>query len=117
MRVVAQVKGSSASHPLYIANRAPLEPSPFVKLPIGSIEPRGWLRQQLELERDGMVGRLAEISQWLNFERNEWGPPNGLGESGWEELPYWLKGYGDLGYVLKDEKIIAETKKWIEARF
>jgi hypothetical protein len=34
---------------------------------------------------------------------------------GWEELPYWLKGYGDLGYVLKDEKIIAQAKKWINA--
>ena len=30
-------------------------------------------------------------------------------------MPYWLKGYGDLGYVLKDDAMIAETKKWIEA--
>ena len=29
-------------------------------------------------------------------------------------MPYWLRGYGDLGYVLGDKKIIAETSKWIE---
>ena len=22
---------------------------------------------------------------------------------GWSQIPYWLKGYGDLGYVLKDD--------------
>ncbi|MBE0542293.1 MAG: glycoside hydrolase family 127 protein [Verrucomicrobia bacterium] len=99
----------------YLANRAPLAPSPFVKLPIGSITPHGWLRHQLELERDGMIGRLNEISPWLNFERSAWANKEGKGERGWEEMPYWLKGYGDLGYVLGDEKIIAEARKWIEA--
>ncbi|MEO8427025.1 MAG: beta-L-arabinofuranosidase domain-containing protein [Verrucomicrobiota bacterium] len=28
---------------------------------------------------------------------------------------YWLKGYGDLGYVLQDQKIIREARKWIDA--
>src|SRR4051812_11665440 len=101
----------------YVSNRAPLLASAFIKLPIGSIEPKGWLRHQLELERDGMVGHLPELSQWCKYEGNAWVEPEGKGHSGWEELPYWLKGYGDLGYVLKDEHIIAETKKWIEAVF
>ncbi len=30
-------------------------------------------------------------------------------------MPYWLKGYGDLGYVLNDEAIIAQTRRWIDA--
>src|SRR5258705_4315549 len=70
VRVVREVKAADDSKPLYVANRAPLEPSPFVKLPIGSIEPRGWLRYQLELERDGMIGHLKEISPWLNFHKS-----------------------------------------------
>src|SRR6185503_7401135 len=115
VRVVREVKGAADSKPHYTANRSPLEPSPFLKLPIGSIEPRGWLRHQLELERDGMIGRLKEISPWLNFDKSAWGNPRGEGERGWEELPYWLKGYGDLGYVLQDEKIIAEAGKWLES--
>jgi DUF1680 family protein len=113
--IVREVKGSADAKPHYVANHAPLEPSPFVKLPIGSIEPHGWLRHQLELERDGMIGRLKEISPWLNSEKSAWGNPRGEGERGWEELPYWLKGYGDLGYVLKDEKVIAEARKWLES--
>jgi hypothetical protein len=99
----------------YVANREPLLPSPLIKLPIGAIEPRGWLRHQLELEARGMTGRLPEISKWCNFESNAWASPKGEGHSGWEELPYWLKGYGDLGYVLKDEQIISEARKWIDA--
>src|SRR6187455_265089 len=103
-------KNSPTTRPSpYVANRPPLLPSAFLKLPIGSIEPRGWLRHQLELERNGMIGRLKEISPWLNFEKSAWGNPRGEGERGWEELPYWLKGYGDLGYVLQDEKVIAEA--------
>src|SRR5205085_1760965 len=43
---------------LYPGNRPPLLPSPLVKLPIGSITPRGWLRHMLELEANGMTGRL-----------------------------------------------------------
>ena len=62
-----------------------------------------------------MTGRLPEISPWCKFDRNAWADPEGKGHSGWEELPYWLKGYGDLGYVLKDEAIIKEARRWIEA--
>ncbi len=99
----------------YVSNRSPLTPSAFVKLPIGSITPRGWLRHQLELEREGMIGRLKEISPWLDFQKSAWANKEGKGERGWEEMPYWLKGYGDLGYVLRDDAIIAEAKRWIEA--
>ena len=106
---------TTTTNSFYPANHAPLAPSPFVKLPIGSITPKGWLRHQLELERDGMTGRLKDVSPWLNFEKSSWGNKEGKGGFGWEELPYWLKGYGDLGYVLKDDAIIAEAKKWIES--
>ncbi|HEY3862909.1 MAG TPA: beta-L-arabinofuranosidase domain-containing protein [Verrucomicrobiae bacterium] len=105
----------SSTNSFYIANRAPLEASPFSKLPIGSITPSGWLRRQLELERDGMTGHLEQISPWLDFAKSSWANPEGRGKFGWEELPYWLKGYGDLGYVLKDAAITAEAKKWIAA--
>jgi DUF1680 family protein len=62
-----------------------------------------------------MIGRLQEISKWCKFEGSAWTDPRGKGHSGWEEMPYWLKGYGDLGYVLKDEHIIKDARKWIDA--
>ncbi len=99
----------------YVANREPLEASPFIKLPIGSIVSKGWLRHQLELEREGMIGRLKEVSPWLDFAKSSWSDKEGRGKFGWEEMPYWLKGYGDLGYVLKDEAVMAEARRWIDA--
>lgn len=99
----------------YIGNRPPLLPNPLIKLPIGAITPKGWLRSQLALEAEGMSGRLAEISPWCKAEGSAWMSPKGEGRLGWEELPYWLKGFGDLGYVLKDERIIKEARAWIDA--
>jgi hypothetical protein len=89
--------------------------NPLIKLPIGSIRPGGWLRVWLELERDGMVGHLNELSPWLNPDNNAWRDIEGKGSKGWEELPYWLKGYGDLGYVLDDKEIIRKSKEWLDA--
>lgn len=97
----------------YISNRAPLIPVSFVKLPIGSIHPEGWLLKCLELQRSGMTGNLEKISPWLEKKDNAWLSPEGKGVNGWEEVPYWLKGYGDLAYLLKDTAMISETKVWI----
>ena len=62
-----------------------------------------------------MTGHLEEISPFLDFSKSSWADPQGRGHFGWEEFPYWIKGYGDLGYVLGDEKIIANAKKWLKA--
>ena len=99
----------------YFGNRTPLLPSPLIKLPVGSVEPRGWLHQQLVLESEGMTGHLADLSNWCRFEGSAWADPKGQGANGWEELPYWLKGYVALGAVLKDKRILAESKKWLDA--
>ena len=32
-------------------------------------------------------------------------------------MPYWLKGYANIAYILDDPKMLAETKSWIEAVF
>lgn len=98
----------------YLGNRFPLARSAFYKLPIGSIKPKGWLLRYLELMRDGLTGRLPELSEWCRAEGNAWLSPTGEGHSGWEELPYWLKGFADLGYILNDSQILAETKRWID---
>lgn len=101
----------------YSSNKAPLAPLSFIKLPAGSIKPQGWILKYLELQRDGLTGKLGEISAWLDKNNNAWFSGNGQGDHGWEEVPYWLKGYGDLGYILKDEKIITETKLWLDKVF
>ncbi len=97
----------------YIQNRSPLLTQNFIKLPVGSVKPQGWLLRYLELQKEGLTGQLGEISAWLEKENNAW---LGTGtDYGWEEVPYWLKGYGNIAYILDDKKMIEETKTWIEA--
>lgn len=108
------VPPSGGTNTYYIGNRAPLAPTPFRKLPIGSIKPRGWVRKQLELEADGFTGHLEDISAFLKHENNAWLSPSGEGVNGWEEVPYWLKGFGDLGYVLGDTRITNDARFWLD---
>jgi DUF1680 family protein len=106
---------TEAGNDFYVGNRAPLMPSPLIKLPVGAIEPAGWVRRQLELQADGFHGHLTEISQFLKKEGNAWLSPSGEGDHGWEEPAYWLKGFSNCGYILGYERIIKESKIWIEA--
>jgi len=104
---------NSLSNRHYVSNREPLVPSPLLKLPIGNIAPKGWLLSQLQLMRSGLTGRLPELSPFLK-EDSGWVTLQGRG---WEEMPYWLKGYADLGYILKDSEIIAAAEKWLDRIF
>ena len=51
----------SQSNDHYVSNRAPLKPSMFIKLPIGSIEPGGWLGEYLVRQKNGLTGNLGKI--------------------------------------------------------
>src|SRR5579871_641849 len=108
------VPPSGGRNDYVIGNRAPLSPTPFRVLPVGTVKPLGWVRKQLELEASGFTGHLEEISGFLDHKDNAWLSPNGEGKNGWEEVPYWLKGFGDLGYELGDKRIIDDAKYWIE---
>ena len=105
---------SATRNTLHVSNREPLLPNPLVRLPAGKVRPEGWLRHQLTLMADGFSGRLTEISKWCRFDSSAWVSQHGEGQFGWEEMPYWLKGFIDLGCVLNDQRIIAEANRWIE---
>ncbi len=107
-------KPAAGLSPFYGGSRAPLAATPFVKLPISAFTPAGWLRTALERQRDGLTGHLGEISIWLTKKNNAWLNPSGTGDYGWEEVPYWLRGYARIGYALRDPKMLAETKVWID---
>jgi DUF1680 family protein len=98
----------------YAGNRAPLVSTPLVKLPVGAIQPKGWLRKQLLLQAAGFHGHLGEISRYLKKEGNAWLNPKGVGDHGWEEPPYWLKGYANTAYLLGDAAMLKEAKVWLE---
>ena len=99
---------------VYTGNRPPLKPVPLAKLPLGAVRAEGWLLKQLTLMRDGFSGHLSSISKWCDFDSSAWVSSNGQGRYGWEEAPYWLRGYTDLGYLLDDPRIKREAERWIE---
>lgn len=96
-----------------VANKDPLVQTPFIPLPLGSVEAKGWLLKQLELQRDGatgyaedLYGELSTNAAWLG---------GTAPDSDWERPVYYLKGLVPLAYTLKDQNLIAKSQKWIEA--
>ncbi len=103
---------TSSSNSHYASNLAPLQPQYFIKLPIGTVKPSGWVARQLELQAAGLNGHLGEISKWLEKDSNAW---LGRGDQNqWEEVPYWLRGYAASAYILEDPAMLAEARFWIE---
>ena len=113
---VSVVRAPDASREIHhtIANREPLLRSPLAKLPLGTVQPHGWIRHQLDLMTRGMVGRLKEVSPFLGDD-NGWLEWTAQDKDGWEEQPYWLRGFYDLGVLTNDERIRKESLRWIEA--
>lgn len=104
---------TGGTNSFYVANRVPLQPSQFIPLPIGAVQPKGWLLEVLKRQRDGLCGHLGEISAWLDKDGNAWLSKDGKGKYGWEEVPYWLRGYLQIAYIFNDPKMIAEGEVWI----
>ena len=93
--------------------RAPLHGGFLKKLPVGQVQPKGWLLEVLNRQKNGLNGQLGTVSDWLDKNNNQW--LSDQGSHGWEEVPDWLRGYSSLAYILNDEVMKQEAKVWFEA--
>ncbi len=95
----------------YPTNPAPLQPEAMAALPLGAIQPRGWLRDQLQAQANGITGHIEEF--WPDLgPRNMW---LGGDLEGWERAPYYLDGLVPLAWLLDDERLQGMARRWIEA--
>ena len=74
------------------------------------IKPTGWLRRQLQLEADGLVGNLDRI--WGDVADSSW---IGGHCEGWERVPYWLDGYIPMAYMLEDPVMLRVAERYVTA--
>jgi hypothetical protein len=93
----------------YDENPVPLAQNAYIKLPLGSVKPEGWLKAQLQVQAEGLTGNLDEF--WPDLLHSAW--KGGDGEA-WERGPYYLDGLVPLAYLTDDEKLIKKTVNWIE---
>lgn len=86
-----------------------LLPPAFDPLPLGAVQPEGWLRNQLRIQADGLSGQLDEF--WPSIADSGW---IGGASEGWERGPYWLDGIVPLAYLLDDAALKAKVARWLD---
>jgi len=107
----APLGSNAAAAPAPVQHPAPAglaEPA-FRPLPLGTIQPEGWLRRQLRLQADGLTGHLDEF--WPDVAQSQW---FGGQAEGWERAPYWLDGFVPLAWLLGDGAMQAKARRHVE---
>ena len=89
-------------------------------LPLGSIQPRGWMLEQLRRNKDGMGGKLPELERRMiatPYTTRESEPRwNKARQAGWgAEISgnYW-NGQIELAFTLDDPELKAMSDRWVE---
>lgn len=93
----------------YYSNQGELEEGAFIELPLGAVTPEGWLKDQLNLQKDGITGAMEDYD---NYGANS-GWLGGTGEN-WEKGPYYVRGLVALAYTLNEESLKQKAQKWID---
>ena len=97
-----------------LAGSVQLRHADQTRLPIGSVRPEGWLRTQLEKQRNGISGHAEEL--YDDIGQSDWLTNAGRGgEYSWERGPYYAKGLLSLAFALDDAELKAKAARWINA--
>jgi hypothetical protein len=93
----------------YKSNPPELHKNAYIKLPLGSVKPEGWLLSQLEAQAEGLTGNLDNF--WPDLVNSSWRGKDG---EAWERGPYYLDGLVPLAYLLNNDTLIKKVQRWIE---
>lgn len=104
MLILGLLAGASAGENAggqYISNRAPLGQTAYVHLPLGAVQPRGWLHDQLQVQANGLTSYL-----WSSY----FFTPDDANPC------YHQEGVVALAFELNDPRLLALARGYVERR-
>ncbi|MCX6865422.1 MAG: glycoside hydrolase family 127 protein, partial [Verrucomicrobia bacterium] len=103
------VPATPGANSFYPANKAPLVQNAYSILPLGTVMPQGWLKQQLNIQAKSLTGNLPKF--WKSLAPDS-GWLGGKGES-WERGPYYTDGMVPLAFLTQDPELLEMAHKWV----
>lgn len=86
-------------------------PKAYSSLPVGSVQPDGWLTTQLDLQANGLAGYLFYF--WQDIQDSIW--LGGDGDGGLHERgPYFLNGMVPLAYQTGNANVTAQILTYVD---
>jgi hypothetical protein len=111
---VGEVSQPPKAH--YANNRAPLLPSRFVRLPLGALRPAGWLRDQFNVQVNGLTSHIGDL--WDVLKVSAWKGDTGKNVAPEcctaRFVPRWIEGLTVLAGVLGDDQLKALTTPYMK---
>ena len=87
----------------------------FSETAAGEVVSRGWMRELLQVQADGLSGHIAVAGK--PFDKVAWGSPSPGKEwdkwSYYEQTAYWADGTLRLSYLTQNEKLKESVREWI----
>lgn len=82
----------------------------FYQLPVGNVQPQGWLKKELQTWAVGITGHLHEYKSgtfWNAWDNRTFNEDPKVKRSWWpfEQQAYWADGLFQLAYILNDERL------------
>ncbi|KAI1376291.1 hypothetical protein F4677DRAFT_87977 [Hypoxylon crocopeplum] len=84
----------------------------YQTFPLGTVQPRGWFKDQLQLEAEGLAGNLFDFyrfvqdSMWIGGE-TEYSVLH-------ESSPYWFNGLVPLAFSLDDSRLKGQVYSYLD---